>query len=138
MKSRSFFVVDTNCFISANLLETSVSARAFDHALQLGHLAISEPLLSEYTEVLYRKKLDKYLSEQKRKRILQRFINHSIRFFPSELVNDCRDPKDNMVLELALACNAAFVLSGDKDLLVLHPYRNIPILSASQFLESSV
>jgi len=68
MKSKPFFVVDTNCFISAHLLETSVSAVAFDRALRLGNIAISDGVFAEYTEVIYRKKLDKYLSEQKRKR----------------------------------------------------------------------
>ncbi len=48
-------------------------------------------------------------------------------------INICRDPKDNMYLELALSGKADYVVTGDKDLLVLHPFENIPILSATDF-----
>jgi predicted nucleic acid-binding protein len=46
----------------------------------------------------------------------------------------CRDPKDNKYLELTVDCNAACITTGDKDLQVLHPFQNIPILSAAEFL----
>lgn len=128
-------MVDTNCFISANLLENSISAQAFDKALKLGNIAISDSVLAEYTEVIYRKKLDRYLSNKKRDAILQQLADHAIRFSPTEAVADCRDPKDNMILELALACKASCILSGDQDLLEMHPFRNIRILSAATFLE---
>jgi putative PIN family toxin of toxin-antitoxin system len=39
-------------------------------------------------------------------------------FVPSERVTDCRDPKDNRYLELALAAGAAFIVSNDHDLIV--------------------
>jgi len=40
-------------------------------------------------------------------------------------VTICRDPKDNKFLELALEVNAACIVTGDKDLLVLNPFENI-------------
>lgn len=98
MKNKPFFVVDTNCFVSAHLLENSVSARAFEQALKWGYIAISDLVLAEYTEVIYRKKLDKYLNNQKRELILQQLIENAIRFTPGEAVALCRDPKDNMIL----------------------------------------
>jgi putative PIN family toxin of toxin-antitoxin system len=45
-----------------------------------------------------------------------------------------RDPEDNAVLECAVEGNADYVVSGDKDLLVLKVFRNIPIVRASEFL----
>jgi putative PIN family toxin of toxin-antitoxin system len=51
-------------------------------------------------------------------------------------INLCRDPKDNKFLELAIEAGAACTITGDKDLLVLHPFENIPILSAADFLKS--
>ena len=45
------------------------------------------------------------------------------------------DPDDNRVLECALAGNADCIITGDKDLLILHPFRNIPILTVRQFLD---
>lgn len=52
-------------------------------------------------------------------------------------VDDCRDPKDNKFLELALTVNANCIVTGDKDLLVLHPFRQIPIITVTEFLEIS-
>ena len=49
-------------------------------------------------------------------------------FEPRDQVTDCRDPKDNKYLELALAAGAHFIVSSDDDLLVLDPWRGIRIL----------
>ena len=46
----------------------------------------------------------------------------------------CRDPKDDHVLELAVNGQATCVVSGDNDLLTLHPFRDIPILKPAEFL----
>lgn len=134
--SRVFFVVDTNCFISANLIKNSTSAQAFGKALLTGKIALSDRVLDEYTEVLYREKLDKYLNETKRQNALTQVKRNSILFSPVETVTDCRDPKDNKFLELALACRASCIISGDPDLLVLHPFRGIPILNQTDFLNT--
>ena len=37
---------------------------------------------------------------------------------------------------VAIAANAACLITGDKDLLVLHPYRNVPILNAVDFINA--
>ena len=49
----------------------------------------------------------------------------------------CRDSKDNKILELAVSGAADFVVSGDGDLLVLHPFRGISILRPREFLQAS-
>ena len=46
----------------------------------------------------------------------------------------CRDPKDDMVLALALAAQVDLIVSGDNDLLVLHPFEGIPVLSPADAL----
>ncbi len=48
----------------------------------------------------------------------------------------CRDPKDNPFLALVLACSADVLVSSDADLLVLHPWRGVPILTPSAYLLS--
>ena len=53
----------------------------------------------------------------------------------SETVADCRDPKDNMFLALAQAADAKLILTGDQDLLTLHPWRTIPILTPADYLQ---
>jgi uncharacterized protein len=45
-----------------------------------------------------------------------------------------RDREDNMVLESAIEGRAQYVVSGDKDLLVLKEFRGIQIVCASDFL----
>lgn len=47
----------------------------------------------------------------------------------------CRDPDDDDVLACALAARADMIVSGDRDLLDLHEYRGIPIVSPSSALE---
>jgi uncharacterized protein len=53
----------------------------------------------------------------------------------TEKVTASRDPKDDMLLEVALSGRAACIVSGDKDLLVLNPFRSIPILTPDDFLK---
>jgi predicted nucleic acid-binding protein len=50
-------------------------------------------------------------------------------------VEVCRDPKDNKILALAFEHSSDFIVSGDNDLLILNPYKNIPILTPNGFLE---
>ena len=51
-----------------------------------------------------------------------------------ETVTDCRDPRDNKFLELAVSGRATHIVTGDSDLLVLHPFRGIIVVSPSSFL----
>ena len=50
------------------------------------------------------------------------------------LVTECRDPKDNKFLELAVSAKASCIITGDKDLLILNPFRGVEILNAADFL----
>ena len=49
-------------------------------------------------------------------------------------MSDCRDPKDNKDLELALAARAGTIVSSDDDLLVLHPWRGVRVLRPAAYL----
>lgn len=49
-------------------------------------------------------------------------------------ITACRDPRDNKLLELAVSGSASDIVTGDADLLVLHPFRGIDILAVSAFL----
>jgi hypothetical protein len=54
---------------------------------------------------------------------------------PGEPLSICRDPKDDKFLELAVAGKADVIVSGDDDLLVLDPFREIRIVPARAFLQ---
>lgn len=51
-----------------------------------------------------------------------------------EIINVCRDDKDNKFLELAVNGNADYLITGDEDLLVLNPFQNIAIIKPNEFL----
>jgi uncharacterized protein len=50
-------------------------------------------------------------------------------------VDICRDPKDNKFLALAKEIQANYLITGDKDLLVLKEFETTKILSPGEFLE---
>lgn len=52
----------------------------------------------------------------------------------TERVVACRDPKDDKFLELGVNGGADLIVSGDADLLELHPFRGIPIVTPADFL----
>ncbi|MEA5489407.1 MULTISPECIES: putative toxin-antitoxin system toxin component, PIN family [Pseudanabaena] len=52
----------------------------------------------------------------------------------TESITICRDRKDDKFLELAINRKADYLITGDRDLLVLHPFRNIQILTPADFL----
>jgi uncharacterized protein len=94
-------------------------------------------VLLELAEVLSRKKLNKYLLEEERMRFLVALLKEAELVEIGEVVTDCRDVKDNKFLELAVSGKADYIVSGDEDLLVLNPFRGIPILTPREFLSGS-
>ena len=135
--SKSKFIFDTNTFVSALLLEKSTSAIALDKAFKTGEVIVSDATFLEFTQVLFRKKFDKYLTDERRLQAISKLERDTVSCEVKITIDACRDPKDNKYLELAADCNAACIITGDKDLLILHPFRNIPILTASDFINKS-
>lgn len=131
----SFFVFDTNSLISAALIANSTNWKALDKAIDLGVIALSNKTTEELIEVLFRQRFDKYFqNDNERWAIINKIEINSKFFAPDITITECRDPKDNKFLELAVSANASCIISGDKDLLVLHPFRGIPILNAVDFI----
>ena len=127
-------VFDTNVIVSAALLAGSVPRRAFDKALDEGKVLISVQALLELAEVFGRQKFDKYLLEEERMRFLIGLLKEAELVEVVEEVVECRDVRDNKFLELAISGQADFIVTGDDDLLVLNPFRGIPILKPKDFL----
>ena len=133
MMSDPRFVFDTNTLVSALLLADYVSRRAFDKARHDGQLIISPALLSEPNDVLGRDKFDKYITRTERFIFMIALVESALLVDPQESIQACRDPRDDMVLELAVAGDAMCIVSGDLDLLVLSPFRGIEVLRPSDF-----
>jgi len=134
MPEKPVYVLDANVIVSAVLLPHSVPRKAFDRACKQGQLAISEEVVNEIDEVLRRPRLNKYIHEEERIHFLMELLREAQLFRVACTVSDCRDPKDNKCLELAITSKASCIVSGDKDLLVLSPFRKIPVLTPSEFL----
>jgi uncharacterized protein len=128
------FVLDTNVIVSAVLSPHSVPRQAFDLAFIRGTVLVSDSMLTELDNVLHRPKFERYISEDERLQFLAKFIRDSTVVEVTQVITDCRDAKDNKFLELAVSGSAKCIVSGDADLLVLHPFRGMPIVTPQVFL----
>jgi putative PIN family toxin of toxin-antitoxin system len=137
MMPKSRFVIDTNTLVSSVLISSSIPDRAVKSIRQLGIILISIATLEELQEVMNRPKFDKYVAPLIRSEFIAQLAQQSELIDIKESVIACRDPKDDKFLELAVNGNADYLITGDRDLLVLHLFRNIPILTPAGFLEIS-
>jgi putative PIN family toxin of toxin-antitoxin system len=129
-------VFDNNVLVSAALLG-GVPRKAFDILLDKGTVLVSVPVLLELADVLNRPKFDKYVTHDERMRFMVSFLKVAEIIEINETITACRDPKDDMLLELAVSGNADFLVTGDKDLLVLNPFRGAQILTPREFIEKA-
>jgi uncharacterized protein len=128
------FVFDTNVLVSALLFAESKPAQAFFTALRRGILLTSLAALHELRDVLHRKKFDKYLTIEEREQFLDQYTRSATIIAITETIQVCRDAKDDKFLEIAANGAATYLITGDPDLLVLHPFRGIPVVSPDTFL----
>lgn len=128
------YVIDTNVLVSALLFKKSPPFRAIQLIEEKGIILYSEDTILELNQVLHRQKFDKYLTEEEREQFLIKFIQKSTQVNITETIAICRDAKDNKFLELAVSGNADLIITGDQDLLVLHPFRDIEIITVNEFL----
>ena len=134
MKSDLRTVVDSGVIVSAILLPRSAPRRAFDLASAQGRLLLSEATIAELDEVFRRPRFDKYVSEARRLEFLAVLVREGELVDVTDVMSVCRDPKDNKFLELAYSGKASHIVTGDADLLALHPFRGIAIVDPQSFL----
>ena len=135
MKTELRFVFDTNVSISAAILKNSVPDRALTQALSAGTLLMSIQTLEELEEVLHRPKFSRFVDADDRDLFVSKLVAATSLINVTISISACRDPKDNMVLELAVTGNATHIVTGDKDLLALNPFLGIAIVTPQQFLD---
>jgi len=128
------FVVDTNVIISAILFKNSNPAKAVKLIRQVGCILLSDAIFREMQNTLSRPKFDRYLSFDKRRQVLSKLLLDSQIVEITQTFNLCRDSKDNKFLDLAVSGNATSIITGDQDLLVLHPFQGIKIITVNEFL----
>lgn len=130
-------VLDTNTLISA-LFWGGNPWRVYEAALSREYVLLtSDALLTELENVLARPKFSEPLKAIGRtaESIVTEYSEIAEVVLPSEVPEKIiRDPKDRIVLGCAVGGMASHIVSGDKDLLVLGAYQNIPIVTAATFL----
>ena len=125
---------DATTLVSATFRRGGVPAQAVRRALRSDRVAVSEEVLAELLDVLDRPRLARFINPELRAELLGHLDSLGAFFAPAGRVADCRDAKDNKYLELALASGAWAIVSGDADLLVLHPWRGVRVLRPAEYL----
>ncbi len=128
-------VFDTSTLISAALRVDSPPALAFRKALASLEICTSPDTLRELQTVLSRAKFDRYLDRSERSVFLELYRKFATSCDVREGIRACRDPKDDKFLALAVSCKAGVLVSSDRDLLDMHPFREIAIATPADFLE---
>lgn len=130
-------VFDNNVLVSAALLG-GFPRQAFDKLLENGTVLVSVSVLLELADVLNRPKFEKYVTHDERMRFMVSFLKVAELIEINETITVCRDPKDDKLLELAVSGNADFLVTGDKDLLVLNPFRGVEIITPREFFDKAL
>jgi putative PIN family toxin of toxin-antitoxin system len=127
-------VFDVSTLIGVAIRHDSTPDRALRHALRTDRVAVSDAVLDELLDVLHRPRLARFVDPGLRTALLSQLLELGVRFTPTIQVTDCRDPKDDKYLELALTAEATMIVSSDDDLLVMHPWRGVRILRPAAYL----
>lgn len=127
-------VLDTNVAVSAALFFPSVPQQVVDYIVENGIFLLSEATLYELGDVILRPRFDRHASRERRRDFLNTLLLASEQVEITHRIAICRDPTDDKFLELALSGSASHIITGDNDLLALHPFRGIAIIPPALFL----
>ena len=130
-------IFDTNVLISRLLLPQSVAGRAVRRLFELAQPIVSESTLEELAKTLSRDKFDRYVTLADRQEFFEKFARVAEWVEVTTIVRECRDPRDNQFLELAVDGGANLIVTGDAGLLELSPFRGVAILAPATTLAIS-
>ena len=128
-------VLDTNVLVSALLFPGDMGRIVAGWKASAFVPVFSHDTFDEFRRVLAYPKFSLTVQE------IQSLIENEVLPFcavvdiSEEIIGACRDPADDKFLSCAVAAAADYIVSGDRDLLDLVSFRNIPIISAGAFLK---
>ena len=131
-------VLDTSTLVGAALKPGSVPHQALLHALASCDVCASVQTWLELEKVMQRERFDRYLERDSRLEFAA-MLRRGMHFFavtPADeaaLQPPCRDATDNKFLALVEVCQADVLVSSEDDLLVLNPWRGVPVLRPAEF-----
>ena len=127
-------ILDVNIWVSAFIsrkMEQQVQAIIIQDNVEV--IACNE-LLEELQQTLQKPKLKKYISLERAQLAIE-LVKQSATFIDIEsTVELCRDNKDDYLLALVKDAQASFLLTGDKDLLVLKLFEKAQIIKLSDYV----
>ena len=132
--SRERVVVDTNVLISSLFLTTSTPAKAVEKAATNAQLVATTETLRELIEVLLLHKFDRYVRRDRREALLERVASLVEIVQVLQSIRASRDPTDDKFLEAAVNGRADVIVTGDRDLLDLNPFRGIAVVTPAAYL----
>jgi putative PIN family toxin of toxin-antitoxin system len=132
--TRERVVIDTNVLISGLFATTSTPALAVEKAITKAQLVATTQTLRELLETVLQPKFDRYVSRERRDALLQRVAALVEIIEVVQHVRASRDPKDDKFLEAAVNGRANVLLTGDRDLLDLNPFRGVAIVTPAEYL----
>ena len=133
MQSKQRIVLDTNLWISYLIKADSPVGRIVSRILRHHWVLVSEATLLELADKVDSERLRLYFSAAEGLRLVLLLKQVAEWVSVQTVVRDCRDPKDDKFLALVLDGKADVLITGDRDLLALHPYRDIPIVQPRDY-----
>ena len=129
-------ILDTNTIVSGIIFKGDLLRRLVEFVVDEYEIVVSVETWDELSYVFQREKFDQHLPLGTRLTILAELAARVKEFQPTSVITECRDPKDNKFLALALDAGVGTIVSGDDDLRVLDPWRGIRIVSPNEFARS--
>ncbi|MBI2185232.1 MAG: putative toxin-antitoxin system toxin component, PIN family [Thaumarchaeota archaeon] len=129
-------VFDTNILVST-LIKHGKPRELWNNVLEDRiKLFTSEEILSEFSEVIIRPELKKYVRRSRMERLRKILIQKAVLTrVKTRFPQATKDPDDNIVLEAAYSARADYIVSGDKDLLALREFMGIRIVTVDKMLD---
>jgi len=126
-------ILDTNVLLSAILKDSSTPGEVVRVVDNSHTLLCSAATLEEFRRTVLKPYFMRYIGSCRVR--IEAALSAAEQIEIIETVSACRDPKDDKFLEVALNGRAGVIITGDRDLLVLHPWRGIKILSPAVYLD---
>ncbi|MDX9696901.1 MAG: putative toxin-antitoxin system toxin component, PIN family [Bacteroidales bacterium] len=134
MKKKSRVIVDTNIWISFLI---SKSLGDLDKPILNGKIVLlfSHESMTEFIDVTSREKLKPFFTDEDIAALIDLIEEYGEIVKINSQVQICRDTKDNFLLALAKDGKADYLVTGDKDLLILESFEKTKITNLTDFRE---
>lgn len=132
-KDFKIIIADTNWWVSLVIKNYNNKFASLLISPKLKFIS-SDELIGEIKTTFSKERLQKHLNPGLIKNFWYQFEALVTTVTVTSIVSVCRDPDDNILLALAKDSNADFLITGDKDLLILEKFGNTIICTLTDFI----